>query len=206
MSQIRKKKCIPTFKCVIIGPAGCGKTSLIQSHLTGAFDKNYIPTRKTKECQLTYHTSRGPICFKVWESTGQKEHYTKVKCAIIMYDVSSCDSYDAVPKLESDLLSRCGNIPVAMCANKFDLFTISSPLRHLKEEVLISLKLRCNLGGPFLYLAQKLFGDRDLRFVPMLAKKPPYAPISRDQQMQILQMELPEPPEEDNDDYYYHIQ
>ncbi|KAH8285677.1 hypothetical protein KR054_012343, partial [Drosophila jambulina] len=188
---------IPTFKCVILGHAGCGKTSLIQSHLTGAFDMNYKPTRSAEECQLTFHTRRGPICFKVWESTGQKEHYAGAECAIIMYDMSSRSSYDAVPRLFSDLSSNCGNIPVAICVNKFDLLTASSHIRHMNEELVISVKLSLNLGGPFIYLAQKLFGDPHLLLVPMLAEKPPYAPISKDQRLRLLLMELPELPKED---------
>ncbi|KAH8389224.1 hypothetical protein KR200_001614 [Drosophila serrata] len=203
MSQI--SKVIPTFKCVIVGPAGCGKTCLIESHLTGAFENNYKPTQRTEEFQLTFHTGRGPICFKVWESTGRKEHYTDAECAIIMYDFSSKTSYDAVPELAKELASICGNIPVAICANKFDLFSATSHMRILNDQVVMSVKLRLNMGGPFIYLAKKLFGDPCLCFVPMMAAQPPYAPISKDEQLRILLMELPELPKEDYDDYYNHI-
>ncbi|KAH8258417.1 hypothetical protein KR038_011190 [Drosophila bunnanda] len=200
MSQISKD--IPTFKCLIIGYPGCGKTSLIQSHLTGAFDKNYKPTQRAEECELTFYTGRGPICFKVWESTGQKDLCADVGCAIIMYDISSKESYDAVPKLAKQLHNICLNIPIAICVNKLDLFSFNSHIRV--TDIVVSAKLKWNLGGPFLYLAQKLFGDPKLRLVPMVAKQPPYAPISKDQQLRIL-MELPEPPKEENDDYYFHI-
>lgn len=200
MSQISKD--IPTLKCLIMGHTGCGKTSLIQRLLTGSFDQNYKPTKRAEESRLTIYTNRGPICFKVWETaaSSQEELYNHVQCVIILYDVSSADSYNAVPKLVNNLVRVCPKLPMAVCGSKFDLVRDSSKLWNMNVELLLlSVKLRHNLVNPFLLLAKKIFGDANLRMVPMPAQAPPYAPIAKDEQLRMLR-ELPWPPKEDDDD------
>ncbi len=36
---------VAEFKLVIIGDGGVGKTSFVKRHLTGEFEKKYIPTQ-----------------------------------------------------------------------------------------------------------------------------------------------------------------
>ena len=33
---------IPTFKCVLVGDGGVGKTTFVKRHITGEFEKKYI--------------------------------------------------------------------------------------------------------------------------------------------------------------------
>ena len=39
-----EKDNIPTFKLVLIGDGGVGKTTFVKRHVTGDFQKPYIPT------------------------------------------------------------------------------------------------------------------------------------------------------------------
>lgn len=33
---------IPTFKCILVGDGGTGKTTFVKRHLTGEFEKKYV--------------------------------------------------------------------------------------------------------------------------------------------------------------------
>lgn len=64
---------IPTFKCVLVGDGGTGKTTFVKRHLTGEFEKKYVATLGVEVHPLVFHTNRGPIRFNVWDTAGQEK-------------------------------------------------------------------------------------------------------------------------------------
>ena len=76
---------------------------------------------------LVFYTNRGPIQFNCWDTTGQEKfgglrdgYYIQGQCAIIMFDVTSLETYKNVPSWHRDLVRVCGNIPTVICGNKVD--------------------------------------------------------------------------------------
>lgn len=59
---------IPTFKCVLVGDGGTGKTTFVKRHMTGEFEKRYVATLGVEVHPLVFHTNRGPIRFNVWDT------------------------------------------------------------------------------------------------------------------------------------------
>lgn len=57
---------IPTFKCVLVGDGGTGKTTFVKRHMTGEFEKKYVATLGVEVHPLVFHTNRGAIRFNVW--------------------------------------------------------------------------------------------------------------------------------------------
>lgn len=64
---------VPTFKLVLIGDGAVGKTTLVKRHLTGEFERKYVPTLGAEVYPLRFDTDCGPICFNVWDTAGQEK-------------------------------------------------------------------------------------------------------------------------------------
>lgn len=119
---------IPTFKCVLVGDGGTGKTTFVKRHMTGEFEKKYVATLGVEVHPLVFHTNRGAIRFNVWDTAGQEKfgglrdgYYIQGQCAIIMFDVTSRITYKNVPNWHRDLVRVCENIPIVLCGNKVDI-------------------------------------------------------------------------------------
>lgn len=91
---------IPTFKLVLIGDGGVGKTTFVKRHISGEFEKKYVATIGVEVRPINFMTNRGPICFHIWDTAGQEKfgglrdgYYIQGKCAIIMFDVTSRITY-----------------------------------------------------------------------------------------------------------------
>ncbi|KAG0316933.1 GTP-binding nuclear protein gsp1/Ran [Podila horticola] len=149
----------PTFKLVLVGDGGTGKTTFVKRHLTGEFEKKYIATLGVEVHPLGFHTNFGAICFNTWDTAGQEKfgglrdgYYINGQCGIIMFDLTSRITYKNVPNWHRDLVRVCENIPIVLCGNKVDI----------KER-----------KKPFLWLARKLVGNPSLEFVASPALAPP---------------------------------
>ncbi|KAJ7168735.1 GTP-binding nuclear protein RAN [Mycena filopes] len=175
-----------TFKLVLVGDGGTGKTTFVKRHLTGEFEKKYIATLGAEVHPLTFSTNYGTICFNVWDTAGQEKfgglrdgYYIQSHCAIIMFDVTSRITYRNVPNWHCDLERVCENIPIVLCGNKVDVkerkIKPSTITFHRKKNLQyfeISAKSNYNFEKPFLWLGRKLIGSPTLNFVAQCGLQP----------------------------------
>jgi len=185
----------PSFKLILVGDGGTGKTTFVKRHLTGEFEKKYLPTLGVEVHPLVFHTNRGPIRFNVWDTAGQEKfgglrdgYYIQGQAAIIMFDVTSRMTYKNVPNWHKDLVRVCENIPIVLCGNKVDIKDRKVKPKqitfHRKKNLQyydISAKSNYNFEKPFLWLVRKLAGDANLIFVEAPALKPAEVPIDENQ-------------------------
>ncbi|CAG2108097.1 unnamed protein product [Medioppia subpectinata] len=190
---------MPTFKCVLVGDGGTGKTTFVKRHLTGEFEKKYIATLGVEVHPLVFYTNRGPIRFNVWDTAGQEKfgglrdgYYIQGQCAIVMFDVTSRVTYKNVPNWHRDLVRVCEHVPIVLCGNKVDVkdrkVKAKAIVFHRKKNLQyydISAKSNYNFEKPFLWLARKLIGDPNLELVaePLLA--PPEVVITAEWQKKL---------------------
>jgi len=178
---------IPTWKLLLVGDGGTGKTTFVKRHRTGEFEKKYIATQGVDVHPLSFHTNYGQIIFKVWDTAGQEKfgglrdgYYIQGQCAMIMFDVTSRLTYKNVPNWHRDIVRVCENIPIVILGNKVDIkdrkVKAKSITFHRKKNLQyydISARSNYNFEKPFLYLAKKLVQDSHLEFVEAPALQPP---------------------------------
>ena len=193
--------CVAFFKLIVCGDGGTGKTTYVKRHLTGDFEKRYIATVGVDVHPIVFHTSRGKICFNTWDTAGQERfgglrdgYYIQGDCAIIMFEVTSRQTYRNVPNWHRDITRVCDNIPIVLVGNKVD-----APDRQVKAKMItfhrrknlqyydISAKSNYNFEKPFLWLARRLANDIDLSFTnqAMLAQEEYH--MTEDQKRQLEQ-------------------
>ncbi len=177
---------IPTFKLILVGDGGTGKTTFVKRHVTGEFEKKYVPTLGVEVHPIQFQTNYGPLRFNVWDTAGQEKfgglrdgYYIQGQCAILMFDVTNRTTYKNVPSWHRDLVRVCDNIPIVLVGNKIDIkdrrVKAKNITFHRKKNLQyydISAKSNYNFEKPFLWLARKLTGKGNLVFVEAPALRP----------------------------------
>jgi len=208
-----------TFKLVLCGDGGTGKTTFVKRHRTGEFEKKYIATLGVEVHPLQFFTNYGTLQFNVWDTAGQEKfgglrdgYYIQGQSAIIMFDVTSRVTYKNVPNWHRDLVRVCETIPIVLCGNKVDVKerkvkakTITFHRKKNLQYYDISAKSNYNFEKPFLWLLRKLCGQQGLEFVEEPAMKPPEIildeQMKRDMEKELEHAQNCELPENDEDDF-----
>jgi len=218
MTQSASGEIVPTFKLVLVGDGGTGKTTFVKRHLSGEFERKYLATLGVEVHPIKFSTNRGSLLFNVWDTAGQEKfgglrdgYYINGNCGIIMFDVTSRITYKNVPNWHRDLTRVCENIPIVLCGNKVDVKERKVKAKtitfHRKKNLIyydISAKSNYNFEKPFLWLARKLVGDPELDFVASISLAPAEVDIDENLKMQAEQELLDAAnapiPEDDDDD------
>lgn len=178
---------VPTFKVIITGDGGVGKTAFINRHITGEFNNKYEPTIGVDIRSLQFSTTCGQIIFNCWDTAGQDKlaglrdgYYIGGDAAIIMFDVSSRITYRNVPTWHKDLVRVIPSIPIILVGSKVDRNNNSIRpkdifFHHLKglKYYNISTKNCLDIEKPFLYITRKLTKNNNCNFVNTFAPLPP---------------------------------
>ena len=205
-SSVEPSTTVPTYKLLLVGDGGVGKSTYVGRHVTGEFESKYVATMGVKVHPLSFHTSRGKLQFNVWDTAGQENfgglrdgYYVNGDCAIIMFDVTSRVSYKNVPNWYRDITRVCGDIPIVLCGNKVDM----GPARKVRARTItfhrkknlqyyeLSAKSNYNFAKPFEWLSKLLTQDDRLSFIaePALAPPDPTSAVNPHHQ-NAIEMEL----------------
>src|SRR3989338_927234 len=102
---------IPTFKTVIIGDGGVGKSAFVKKHNSGHFESSYVPTLGAEVTPLLFETSYGKMILEVWDCAGQPHfqglcdgYYLSAKAAVVMFSLTDDQSVQSLPKRIDDLI------------------------------------------------------------------------------------------------------
>jgi GTP-binding nuclear protein Ran len=145
-----------TFKVLLVGIGGVGKTTYLSRLKGSGFEQQYLPTIgvEVHPVKVNEHT-----CMNMWDIAGQEKYgglypgyYTGAQAAIVMLDltrpklsVSTCMEY------VEDIKKICGDIPIILVYNKADCEYKKPDLLPI-ESFYLSVKDNIDLEGPLKYL------------------------------------------------------
>jgi len=182
-----------TYKIVVAGATGVGKSCFLRRHRSGEFVKEHIPTMGVEVHPLVFHTTRGPVTFKMWDLAGAPEYaglgdgyYQGAHGLLVLFDLTAPQSlFTAVAALDEHLRPAGeGGAPLAavLCRTKVDLYGSDGsgkPSKPYSKVPYYEISARScyNYEKPFLSLARQLTGDAELHFSDAPAVMPPEVPV-----------------------------
>ncbi|XP_046460616.1 ras-related protein Rab-7L1-like isoform X2 [Daphnia pulex] len=122
------------FKVIIIGDPGVGKTSFIRRYVQNAFRGDYKATIGVDfALKIVRWSENQTIKLQLWDIAGQERftwmtrvYYKEAQGCIIMFDLTSRNSFENAVKWKKDVDSKCvledgAPVPCMLLANKCDL-------------------------------------------------------------------------------------
>ena len=106
-----------TYKILLVGDIGVGKTTYIERLASGQFHENYVHTEDVKVNSLSFYTNKGQVSMEICEP-GNSDFPKDIDGCIIMFDVTNRQSYDNLDTWYSKVQSL--NITTILCGNKID--------------------------------------------------------------------------------------
>ncbi len=116
------------FKVIVVGDGAVGKTAATIRYATGTFADSYKMTIGVDFRVKIITLDGSKIKLQIWDTGGQERfanvrplYYRGASGAIIMYDITSRDSFLGLPKWFDEVLKYCGKVPWIIVGNKLDL-------------------------------------------------------------------------------------
>ena len=138
-NQISEKEDFISFKIIIVGNSGVGKSSLLKKAVIDKFKEDYHPTIGF-ELQLIYYKINGKkIKLQIWDTCGQEMYrsliqgfYRNSSLALLTYSITDQKSFDDLSEWVKEIKNNSEEkISIFVVGNKYDL---SNELRIIKRE------------------------------------------------------------------------
>ena len=123
---------LDTYKVVLIGESGVGKTCIINQFNDGKFDPNIKISISAQFCRKKIDLPNGEsVTMDIWDTVGQETFrsitqifYTHAKVAVIVYDVTNKKSFEEAKNYWYKKIQELDDkdIIIAIVANKYDLY------------------------------------------------------------------------------------
>lgn len=161
------------FKVVLLGESAVGKSSLVLRFVKGQFHEYQESTIGAAFLTQTICIDDNTIKFEIWDTAGQERYhslapmyYRGAQAAIIVYDITSQDSFVRAKSWVKELQRLANtNIVIALAGNKADLASkraveFEEAQVYADENGLLfmetSAKTALNVNETFLAIAKKL--------------------------------------------------
>ncbi|MHA1728014.1 MAG: Rab family GTPase [Promethearchaeota archaeon] len=118
-----------TFKVVVAGAGGVGKTALIQRYCSGTFAEDHKMTIGAAFSLKKVVLDTGDtVKLQLWDFAGEKrfrfilgDYCRGASGALICYDITDYETFTEVPEWLRIIRSSAGMIPIILIGTKYDL-------------------------------------------------------------------------------------
>ena len=119
-----------SFKIIVIGDNGVGKSCLIQKATKNFFEEKYNETIGVEFYTFNIKINDIILKLQIWDSCGLERYrslmtnfYRNINLAIIVYSVTDLDSFNNVEIFLRDLRKQNTDIKIFLIGNKIDLIS-----------------------------------------------------------------------------------
>ena len=122
---------VESFKVVLVGESGVGKTSIITQFIDQTFQEDQQSTTGGTFSTKSVICDNGKtLKFEIWNTAGQERYrsltkmfYKDANAAVLVYDITRKDSFEELQNYWSQQIKESSppNIILAIAANKSDL-------------------------------------------------------------------------------------
>jgi small GTP-binding protein len=118
-----------TFKIVLVGEPGVGKTSIIRRYIHGVFEESYRAGVGTRIFSKELVVDNKRVTLSIFEIGGQEKFrfgenvlYKGSDGVIIVFDITNGNSFQVLDDWYSQVESNLGeDVPLFLVGNKYDL-------------------------------------------------------------------------------------
>lgn len=173
-----------TYKCLLLGDSGVGKSTFLRRHATGQFEDQHVLTNGLQVYTLLLQTNYQAVALELWDVAGDERHgglhngyFFFARCAIIMFDLSDPQTARSAAGWQRQLEQICGKqLPVVICGNKADLPRMTNELLYRPQEGIdyceLSVRAAWNLGAPLELLCRRLLQRNTLCLISQPVQVP----------------------------------
>jgi len=163
---------VETYKLVLVGADGVGKTTFVKQLRTGKFEPKYVATLGVEVHPIRYTTQYGEVVFNIWDTAGQEAlgglrdgYYKGASCAIVMCDPDVESSVEKARWYVKEIKRVCGKIPIIVVRNFKDTWYNFNQDVETHENFAINVRTTWGIHQPLLFLARSLIKLPDLHFL-----------------------------------------
>jgi small GTP-binding protein len=118
-----------SYKIVVLGSSGVGKTSIVHRLMDNAFLKDGTPTCGADFHSYTATVNGQPVKLQIWDTAGQerfraisKAYFRNAVGAVLVFDLTNAESFEDLAGWLHDLETLAApNAGILLAANKKDL-------------------------------------------------------------------------------------
>ncbi|XP_054280725.1 ras-related protein Rab-13 [Macrosteles quadrilineatus] len=121
-------ECLATYKVLVLGDSNVGKTCIVHRYCDEKYYDTYISTIGIDLKQKIVYLDGTPIKMQIWDTAGQERfrtlttaYYRGAMGILLMYDVTSLDSFNSLPYWLQNIKENASpNVVKVLAGNKCD--------------------------------------------------------------------------------------